>query len=148
MTHIYDYFAYDMIFVDDCSTDKTWEIIKRLKIQTPQLRAIKFRRNYGQTNAMVEGFDHASGEIIITMDGDLQNDPEYIPMLWFAFFGFLFCFIGLGLGITSVFLFLQGERSIVYPAASFLLLSLFGSLLSWGLLAEFFVKIEKNVFFT
>jgi glycosyltransferase involved in cell wall biosynthesis len=48
---------------------------------TPQLKAIKFRRNYGQTNAMVAGFDHAQGQIIVTMDGDLQNDPSDIPLI-------------------------------------------------------------------
>ena len=74
-------FDYEIIFVDDGSVDKTWEIIERLKKTTPQLRAIKFRRNYGQTSARVAGFDHASGEIIVTMDGDLQNDPSDIPVL-------------------------------------------------------------------
>ena len=74
-------FPYEIIFVDDGSQDKTWEIIERLKKSTSQLRAIKFRRNYGQTNAMVAGFDYAEGEIIVTMDGDLQNDPSDIPML-------------------------------------------------------------------
>jgi len=66
------------------------------------------------------------------------------PMLWFAFFAFIFGLTGFGLGIASIYLFLQGTQSIVYPAASFLFLALFGSLLSWGLLAEFFVKIEKR----
>jgi len=66
------------------------------------------------------------------------------PLLWFASFGLFFCFLGLVLGIASVLLFVQGKLSIVFPAASFLLLSLFGSLLSWGFLAEFFVKIEKK----
>jgi len=74
-------FDYEIIFVDDGSTDKTWEIIERLNKKTPPLRAIKFRRNHGQTSAMVAGFDHAKGEIIVTMDGDLQNDPSDIPML-------------------------------------------------------------------
>jgi glycosyltransferase involved in cell wall biosynthesis len=74
-------FSYEIIFVDDGSTDRTWEIIERLKQDTPQLRAIKFRRNYGQTSAMVAGFDHARGEIIVTLDGDLQNDPSDIPLL-------------------------------------------------------------------
>jgi len=74
-------FTYEIIFVDDGSTDKTWQIIERLKKTTPHLKAIKFRRNYGQTSAMVAGFDHASGEIIVTMDGDLQNDPADIPLL-------------------------------------------------------------------
>lgn len=74
-------FDHEIIFVDDGSTDETWAVIERLKQCTPQLRAIKFRRNYGQTNAMVAGFDYASGEIIVTMDGDLQNDPSDIPNL-------------------------------------------------------------------
>ena len=74
-------FSYELIFVDDGSEDSTWAIIEQLKKRTPELRAIKFRRNYGQTSAMVAGFDYACGEIIVTMDGDLQNDPSDIPML-------------------------------------------------------------------
>lgn len=74
-------FPYEIIFVDDGSEDKTWELIEQLKKTTPNLRAIKFRRNYGQTSAMVAGFDHARGKVIITMDGDLQNDPADIPLL-------------------------------------------------------------------
>jgi len=74
-------FPYEVIFVDDGSEDGTWQIIEGLKQTNSHLRAIKFRRNYGQTNAMVAGCDHALGEIIVTMDGDLQNDPEDIPLL-------------------------------------------------------------------
>jgi glycosyltransferase involved in cell wall biosynthesis len=74
-------FAYEMILVDDGSTDNTWQIIENLKASNPNLRGIKLRRNYGQTNAMVAGFDHAVGEIIVTLDGDLQNDPSDIPLL-------------------------------------------------------------------
>jgi len=74
-------FPYEIIFVDDGSKDKTWELIERLKKTTTNLRAIKFRRNYGQTCAMVAGFDHAQGQIIVTLDGDLQNDPSDIPLL-------------------------------------------------------------------
>ncbi|MBW2647687.1 MAG: glycosyltransferase family 2 protein [Deltaproteobacteria bacterium] len=74
-------FPYEIIFVDDGSQDNTWAIIEQLKEATPQLRAIKFRRNYGQTSAMVAGFDYACGEVIVTMDGDLQNDPSDISML-------------------------------------------------------------------
>ena len=74
-------FEYELILIDDGSRDSTWEIIERLKKTTPQLKGIKFRRNYGQTSAMVAGFDHSSGEIIVTMDGDLQNDPSDIPVL-------------------------------------------------------------------
>jgi len=74
-------FVYEIILVDDGSTDNTWQSIEKLKSSTPNLRGIKLRRNYGQTNAMVAGFDHAAGEIIVTLDGDLQNDPSDIPML-------------------------------------------------------------------
>jgi glycosyltransferase involved in cell wall biosynthesis len=74
-------FEYEIIFIDDGSTDNTWEIIEQLQKTVPVLRAIKFRRNYGQTSAMVAGFDHAAGQFIITLDGDLQNDPSDIPML-------------------------------------------------------------------
>jgi len=75
------YFSYEIIFVDDGSEDNTWNVIERLKVGIPQLKAIKFRRNYGQTSAMVAGFDHARGTFIATMDGDLQNDPADIPLL-------------------------------------------------------------------
>lgn len=74
-------FTYELILIDDGSQDSTWKIIEGLKETIPQLKGIKFRRNYGQTNAMVAGFDHSSGEIIVTLDGDLQNDPADIPIL-------------------------------------------------------------------
>ena len=74
-------FLYEIIFVDDGSRDKTWEIIEDLTKRTPHLKAIKLRRNYGQTSAMVAGFDHAKGQFIATLDGDLQNDPSDIPLL-------------------------------------------------------------------
>ena len=74
-------FTYEIILVDDGSTDGTWDWIERLKHAVPELRAIRFRRNYGQTSAMVAGFDHARGRVIVTLDGDLQNDPEDIPFL-------------------------------------------------------------------
>jgi len=75
------YFSYEIIFVDDGSEDNTWNVIERLKVDIPQLKAIKFRRNYGQTSAMVAGFEYAEGEFIVTMDADLQNDPSDIPLL-------------------------------------------------------------------
>ncbi|MFH1761650.1 MAG: glycosyltransferase [bacterium] len=73
--------GYEIIFVDDGSKDRTPELIKTLAQQDSNLRVIVFRRNYGQTAAMAAGFDLAKGEIIITMDGDLQNDPSDIPKL-------------------------------------------------------------------
>lgn len=72
---------YELLLVDDGSTDRTWEVVRRLQASTPVLRALRFRRNCGQTSAMVAGFDHARGEVIVTMDGDLQNDPADIPAL-------------------------------------------------------------------
>ena len=74
-------FCYEIILVDDGSTDATWQTIERLSTEVPYLRGIKLRRNFGQTNAMVAGFESAAGEIIVTMDGDLQNDPADIPKL-------------------------------------------------------------------
>lgn len=69
----------EIIFIDDGSTDNTFEILKHLHEKDPSVKIIRFRRNFGQTSALSAGFEHASGDIIITMDGDLQNDPEDIP---------------------------------------------------------------------
>jgi glycosyltransferase involved in cell wall biosynthesis len=80
ITHSLD-FAFEIILVDDGSDDGTWARIVELSKNRPQLRGIKFRRNFGQTAAMVAGFEHSLGEIIVTMDGDLQNDPADIPRL-------------------------------------------------------------------
>lgn len=74
--------TYEIIFVNDGSKDKSWDIIKELAEKDPHVIGINFRRNFGQTAAMAAGFDKAQGEIIITMDGDLQNDPEDIPKLF------------------------------------------------------------------
>ena len=73
--------SYEIIFIDDGSADNTWQIIEQLKKSEPKLKGIKFKRNYGQTSAMVAGFDNAAGNIIITLDGDLQNDPSDIGRL-------------------------------------------------------------------
>ena len=72
---------FELILVDDGSTDGTWQTIERLNLKVTQLKGIKLRCNFGQTNAMVAGFESAAGEIIVTMDGDLQNDPSDIPGL-------------------------------------------------------------------
>ena len=74
-------FLYEIILVDDGSTDNTWSAIEELKKTVPNVKGIKFRRNFGQTAAMVAGSEQSSGEIILTMDGDLQNDPADIPIL-------------------------------------------------------------------
>ncbi len=72
---------YEIIFVDDGSEDRTPEILKELASKDKKVKVIRFRRNYGQTAAMYAGFEHAKGDVIITMDADLQNDPEDIPKL-------------------------------------------------------------------
>lgn len=74
-------FNYEIILVDDGSTDATWQTIEAMKVVFPEIRGIKLRRNFGQTSAMVAGFEYAKGEIIVTLDGDLQNDPTDIPKL-------------------------------------------------------------------
>ena len=71
---------YEMIFVDDGSRDGTFRKSKKLAEKDHRLRVIKFRKNYGQTPGMAAGIDHAQGKILVTMDGDLQNDPSDIPM--------------------------------------------------------------------
>lgn len=72
---------YEIIFVDDGSVDRTWERLKEIAEKDQRVKLIRFRKNYGQTAAMYAGFQHATGEVIITLDADLQNDPEDIPML-------------------------------------------------------------------
>lgn len=74
-------YSYEVILVDDGSTDSTWAVIEELSLLYPQLNCIKFRKNFGQTSAMVAGFDRAKGNIIVTLDGDLQNDPSDIPKM-------------------------------------------------------------------
>jgi glycosyltransferase involved in cell wall biosynthesis len=73
--------AYEIIIVDDGSKDRTFEILARLHQQEPHLRVVKLKRNFGQTAAMAAGLAHADGNIVVTMDGDGQNDPEDIPAL-------------------------------------------------------------------
>jgi glycosyltransferase involved in cell wall biosynthesis len=72
---------YEILFVNDGSRDRTLEIAAGLAARDPRLKVIDFRGNYGQTPAMAAGIDHARGEYIVTMDGDLQNDPADIPVM-------------------------------------------------------------------
>ncbi len=73
--------SYEVIIVDDGSKDESYSILKRLALADPLLKVIRFRRNFGQTAAFSAGFDYAQGNVIITMDADLQNDPQDIPRL-------------------------------------------------------------------
>jgi glycosyltransferase involved in cell wall biosynthesis len=72
---------YELLLVDDGSRDSTFERARALAEQDDRIRVVKFRRNYGQTPAMAAGIDVARGRVIVTMDGDLQNDPADIPMM-------------------------------------------------------------------
>ncbi|QOR73830.1 glycosyltransferase [Cruoricaptor ignavus] len=73
---------YDIWFVDDGSTDLSWAIIENLKVQNPQVRGIKFSRNYGKSQALHAAFEKVQGDVVITMDADLQDFPEEIPELY------------------------------------------------------------------
>ncbi len=73
--------SYEVLFINDGSTDSTLAELKKIKQSEPQVKIIDFNKNFGQTPAIMAGFDCAEGEIIITMDGDLQNDPQDIPSL-------------------------------------------------------------------
>ena len=266
---------FEIIFVDDCSTDATFEILRTINRNNKEnyyaIKIIRFTRNFGQTAAMQAGFDYAKGEIIVSLDGDLQNDPQDIPNLlakikegydvvcgwrknrkdktitriipskianwiigrttgvyihdngcslkafrkeviksvrlysdlhrfipaittlvgariteivvnhrarkfgttkyglsrtwrvmsdiitvkmlihfsdkpivWFAGFGFLAGIFGLVLALVSLLNMFNGSQTNVYTTSSILFLTLSGSLISWGLLAEYFIKIRKS----
>ena len=75
-------FSYEVIFVDDGSTDNSWQIITELSQQYEQVKAIKFRRNYGKSAGLYKGFEKAEGDVVITMDADLQDSPDEIPELY------------------------------------------------------------------
>ncbi len=75
-------FTYEIIFLDDGSTDNSWDIIYRLAQKDPHVKGVKFRRNYGKSQALHAGFKMAKGDVVITMDADLQDNPEEIPDLY------------------------------------------------------------------
>jgi len=75
-------FSYEVIMADDGSNDNSWSIIEKLKAENPEIKGIKFRRNYGKSAALYEGFNVAQGNVIITMDADLQDSPDEIPELY------------------------------------------------------------------
>jgi glycosyltransferase involved in cell wall biosynthesis len=77
-----NHFSYEVIFVDDGSSDNSWEVIQNLRNNNPCVKGIKFQRNYGKSAGLNEGFRAAQGDVVITMDADLQDSPEEIPGLY------------------------------------------------------------------
>ena len=73
---------YEIVFVDDGSTDSSWQVIESLQAGSDKVKGIKFRRNYGKSAALQTGFGYAAGEVVITMDSDLQDSPDEIPDLY------------------------------------------------------------------
>ncbi len=75
-------YTYEIIFINDGSTDNSWEVIEQLKEKNDNIHGIKFRRNYGKSPALYCGFERAKGDVVITMDADLQDSPDEIPILY------------------------------------------------------------------
>lgn len=76
------HYTYEVIFVNDGSTDNSWKVIEELKKNSPNIKGIKFRRNYGKSPGLHCGFQRAKGDVVITMDADLQDSPDEIPELY------------------------------------------------------------------
>ena len=75
-------FSYEIVFVNDGSTDNSWEVIKELRAKNGAVKGISFRRNYGKSPALNTGFGAAQGDVVSTMDADLQDSPDEIPELY------------------------------------------------------------------
>lgn len=75
-------FDYEIIFVDDGSTDTSWQVITDLRRQNPAIKAVRFQRNYGKSAALYEGFAVAQGDVVCTMDADLQDSPDELPEMY------------------------------------------------------------------
>ena len=75
-------FSYEVLMINDGSTDNSWEVIERLHSENPAVKGVCFRRNYGKSPALNTGFERAQGDVVITMDADLQDSPDEIPALY------------------------------------------------------------------
>lgn len=75
-------FTYEILFINDGSTDDSWDVINKLREHNPNIRGVSFRRNYGKSPALNTGFSRAKGDVVITMDADLQDSPDEIPELY------------------------------------------------------------------
>ncbi len=75
-------YSYEVIFIDDGSTDNSWEIIRKLSENNSNIKGIRFQRNFGKSQALHAGFEKAQGDVVITMDADLQDSPDEIPELY------------------------------------------------------------------
>ncbi|MCB0806385.1 MAG: glycosyltransferase [Bacteroidales bacterium] len=73
--------SFEIVFVDDGSTDSSWKVIQQLAVEYAEIKAVRFRRNYGKSAALNKGFEFVDGDVIITMDADLQDSPDEIPEL-------------------------------------------------------------------
>jgi glycosyltransferase involved in cell wall biosynthesis len=75
-------YLYEIIFIDDGSTDNSWRVIGQLSVNNKSVKGIRFQKNYGKSQALDAGFEIATGKVVITMDADLQDNPEEIPDLY------------------------------------------------------------------
>ena len=75
-------FSYEIWFINDGSTDDSWQVIESLREKNSRVKGVKFRRNYGKSPALYTGFQRAEGDVVITMDADLQDSPDEIPELY------------------------------------------------------------------
>jgi len=75
-------FSYELLFIDDGSTDQSWKVIESLQAKNPNVKGIKFRRNYGKSAALNVGFEATHGNVVFTMDADLQDSPDELPIMY------------------------------------------------------------------
>lgn len=75
-------YSYELLFIDDGSTDDSWKVIKSLSVKNPNVKGIRFQKNYGKSQALNAGFKEVTGDVVITMDADLQDSPDEIPELY------------------------------------------------------------------